>query len=174
MAGRSMAKLSFMTEEDRVQVGGETGGESVFKPHGVYEGVVVDGIVNSSVTGPFNRELIVALSARVSTFFKLLPTDRKAAGLTEFRGSMLMTPEAVDAFRVLIAYELGQLPQGIVVAHAAAPDVDGRSFMPGVFAKSVYGPLGIPYRCFDTVEAARDWLRAQLAAPGSAAGVSPD
>lgn len=152
-----------MKDNETLRVGGSSPGAAVFKPHGEYNGTIADAVVTAHVTGPFNREMVVALAGKVADFYRSLPREHKAGGITVFHESMMFTADAIDAFRELIAYELSLLPQGIVVAHVAGPEVEGHFLMPGIFAKSVYGPTGIPYQVFETIEAAERWVREQIA-----------
>jgi hypothetical protein len=153
-----------MSKEDQVRVDASDGDNPLFPPHGVYEGRINDGIFRAHVTGPVNRELVLSLSHKISDLFRALQTERKAGGITEFHESMIFTHEALVAHRDLIADGTKLLTQGMVVAHVAAPTVEGRELMAGIFARTVYGPLNIPYQCFDTVAEAESWVHDQISA----------
>lgn len=152
-----------MSKDEQVHVDASDGDSPLFRPHGVYEARINDGIFRAHVTGPINRELVLSLSHKISDLFRALPRERKAGGITEFHESMMFTHEALVAHRELIADGTKLLTQGMVIAHVAAPSVEGRELMAGIFARTVYGPLHIPYQCFETVAAAELWVHDQIA-----------
>lgn len=157
------ARLNAMNEKKSLRLDSSTIGKTIFKPHGEYDGNLVDGVVTAHVKGPINREMVVALSGKVGDFYRNIATDRRIGGITVFHESMMLTMDAIEAYRDLIVQELSLLPQGIVIAHVASPEVEASKLIPGIFARKVFEPLRVPYRFFDNLADAERWIREQIA-----------
>lgn len=150
-----------MSKPTELKVNAATAGDAPFAPHGEYCGAIEDRFVTAHVRGPFNREIITALAKQIAEFYSRLPPVKTGA-ITVFDESMLFTADAIDVLRDLVAYELSLLPHGIVIAHVAAPSVEGSAFMPAVLEKNVYSHFGLKYQCFAELEHAQVWVREQL------------
>lgn len=127
-----------------------------FRAHGEAIGRVQDRLVFFEITGPFNKE-----------FFQALETSRRDLGgshrprgpfanIVTVRGSLLMTPEAIEVYSHYV--------KGIrahATAHVVAEDVIGRSVMVPLLER-LYREARKSFDVFLDVQSAVRWAELQL------------
>lgn len=132
-----------------------------FQPHGRITAHIAGPILSFETEGPFNAEVIDALLRAYRPLLVEL-TGRGAYGhVTVFRGSMLATPDALEALGMLLAewHNHGIMPAAN--AYVADASVEGRGVMMPVYEKLFAGPA--PFRAFHSVEEAEAWIADVLA-----------
>jgi hypothetical protein len=133
-----------------------------FRPHGRTE-VWADGaLVHVAAEGPFNREGVDAFSQKMVELYRQLPAGMRFVNLTEFRVTMMATPDAWER----LAGHLSRVNDSglplVATAWIAAADVEGRGlFVPR--ATLLFRELGRSFECFETMGAAEAWGRRLLA-----------
>lgn len=133
-----------------------------FRPHG-HTVMWADGaLVHVVAEGPFNREGADAFSLKMVELYRQLPVGQRVVNLTEFRTSMMATPDAWEG----LAAHLGRVNDSglalVATAWIAAPDVEGRAlFLPR--AALLFREFGRVLEGFESAAQAEAWARRQLA-----------
>ena len=136
-----------------------------FKAHGRFD-IRCDGdVVLQCAEGPFNLEAVLALTqARQAAAQDWGAARHRHATITVFQGSMLMSPDALEAYASAlradmdVRYASGQ--PAPVMACVAGRWLEGRALMLPHFAK-LHADLNIRWQAFEVMLAARVWVRAQ-------------
>ena len=134
--------------------------ETTFPPHGQFN-IYLDGrILVTEVHGPWNVELVRRWAAAVRPYSLQLMPGGPWAGLALIRGSMLSTPEGMEALADVTANGVQHFGciANIVVA---AADVAGRGVIETQFKRIYEGVCA--YGFFYEMTEAREWLHALLA-----------
>lgn len=132
-----------------------------FRPHGEFT-IQVDGpLLLTDITGPWNRELVEYWGKLCYAPARALSDAGPYVGIAIIHESMLCTPDALELLRQIVLYSATRLR---CIAHVivAAPSVEGRDFLESTFAR-IYDGV-VEHRIFYTVEEARAWSLALLAA----------
>lgn len=133
-----------------------------FRAHGDIEMWREGAIVRLKARGPFNREAVLGLGRAMGDLLAADPPPAVFGDLLELRGSMMTSPDSLQA--------LGEFMQAMgrdrtpprAVAYVAGPDVEGRDFMLPLF-EALYRQHGRDFAAFDTLPEAQTWLLARLA-----------
>ena len=152
-----------MTHEP-IELSAELFSNLVFKPHGKYVASLEGQVIHSEITGPLNSEMIQLYRDSVRPLWLEAAEKGNFCTLAVLHESMLMTMDAIEQFAQATAAFAAKFPNYVGIAQVAAPSVDGRQLMAHVYRTRVYGPLGLRYEIFETVDEARAWLHAALAA----------
>lgn len=137
-----------------------TGGR--FRPHGRTAVWAEGALVHVLAEGPFNREGADAFSAKMVALYRELPPGLRVVNLTEFRGSMLATPEAWEHLALHLQRVNDSGMPLVATAWIAAHDVEGRSlFLPR--AALLFREYGRAFESFASMPEAEAWARRRLA-----------
>ncbi len=133
---------------------------TTFRAHGKFFSRVEGRLMISEVTGPWNKELVEEWALGSNPVAKSLGMH---IGIAVIHGSMLCTPEALLVLRRAAEHAAKALS---CVAHVIVADksVEGRDFVESSFIRTYRGVL--PLAIFYTLDEAREWSLAQLAANG--------
>ncbi|QYF93658.1 hypothetical protein KY495_23920 [Massilia sp. PAMC28688] len=136
----------------------------VFRPHGHFVSRVEGKIIISEVTGPWNKELVEEWAIGSQPVALALSKHGPHVGIAVISGSMLCTPDALKVLREAAEYTARQLN---CLAHVIVADktVEGRDFVEPNFFRAYEGVM--PLAIFYTLDEARAWALAQLAAAGA-------
>lgn len=136
----------------------------VFRSHGHFATRVEGRLIISDVTGPWNKELVEEWAYGSQPVAQAMSEHGPHIGIAVIKGSMLCTPDALKVLRQAAAHAAATLG---CIAHVivASKDVEGRDFVEPNFIRAYEGVL--PLAIFYTLDEARAWSLAQLAAIGS-------
>ncbi|PWF54940.1 hypothetical protein [Massilia glaciei] len=134
-----------------------------FQAHGEFKTHVDGHLIVSEVAGPWNKELVEDWAADAFNQLKAAPPAGALVGITIIRGSILCTPEALDALARAVRYGANHL-DCIGNCIVAADDVEARSLLEPIYARLYIGVT--PYRFFRDFDTARQWAFALLAEKG--------
>lgn len=129
--------------------------ENVFPPHGQFRIYRDDRILVTEVQGPWNVELVRQWAFALSPYVLQLKNGGPWAGLALIKGSMLSTPDGMEALgRVTVdgAKNYGCIANVIV----ASSDVAGRGVIESQFQRIYEGVCD--YAFFDDLDEAKKWL----------------
>lgn len=133
-------------------------GPEGFRPHGRTTAWAEGALVHVVAEGPFNGEAMQAFAAQMAPLYASLPPGRPFVNLTEFRHSMLATPEAWEG---LAAYLQQMNASGLplrATAWIAGPEVEGRAlFLPR--GEQLFRAAGRRFATFATLTEAEAWAR---------------
>lgn len=132
-----------------------------FKPHGQVEFWTEGPVVRIEAQGPFNREAIQAVGLAMQELFAGSPPSGAFADILEVRRSIMISPEALEAFGLFLARMSVNHSAPLAVACVVAPEVEGRSLVLPLLAK-LYAKHGRQFAAFETMPAAEAWVRERL------------
>jgi hypothetical protein len=133
----------------------------VFKPHGSIQVQILGPLIKALAIGPFNKELIDVLIESHTGLWEHFKHFPRWGYLTLFSQSALTTNETLEA---IIAYNLDLSSQGKAphfLAYVIEDKVEGGNVMRQTYTKA-YTRLPYPFRCFDNLPDAEDWIKQQL------------
>lgn len=132
-----------------------------FRAHGFME-VSVDAQLNvMEAHGPFNKELVLAANQAQAQIDPHLPGAQRWGSILVFRGSALATPDAMEEIARIVASRCAQGIRPVAIGFVLGRDVEGVGIMGEHYVRA-YARSGIPGAVFADVEAARQWVLAQL------------
>ncbi|TXH88862.1 MAG: hypothetical protein E6Q78_09360 [Rhodoferax sp.] len=124
--------------------------------------VSVDAKLNIMVAhGPFNKELVLAADQAQEQIDPHLESAQRWGSVLVFKGSALATPDAITAIADIVARRCAQGIRPVAIALVMADDVEGASLMAPHYLQA-YARSSIPGAVFAEVQAASDWVLAQL------------
>jgi hypothetical protein len=133
-----------------------------FAPHGELSVRFDDGLLLWLNRGPFNLEALQCYGqARQAAFERWALDERWVAGVVEWQGSALMSPDAFQAYRLGFERFMASHHTLVAVAWVARPEVEGVDFMRDYFAP-LFERHDLPLRLFAAREPAVAWAREQL------------
>lgn len=138
----------------------------VFKPHGDYAASLEGSVIHSEIAGPINAEMVQLYRAAVRPLWLQAAAMGRFGTLAVFRDNMLMTMDAITEFAAATQQLATAFPNYVGIAQVAAAHVVGRDQMAYLYRHRVYGPLGLRYEIFETVDAARSWINDVIAERG--------
>ncbi|GAB3728623.1 hypothetical protein GCM10028794_02250 [Silanimonas algicola] len=138
--------------------------DPLFPPHGRIEVHPHGRVVYFEANGPLNAEAVAAMRSAYTPVMAAMAADGPFGHISTFHGSMLATPEALQAFtRLLDEWRAsGLIPT--VNAYVVAADVEGRNLLLPRYA-AAFGREA-RFRAFEDLESAEAWVVAQLAEHG--------
>jgi len=134
-----------------------------FKPHGLIEFWTEGPVVRIEAQGPFNREAIQAVGVAMRELFVAMPPAPQFADILEIRHSIMISPEALEAFGRFLAQMSANKSAPVAVAYVVAGDVEGRSMILPLLAR-LYAEHGRDFAAFETLAQAEAWVRKRLSA----------
>lgn len=135
-----------------------------FRPHGRVEYEAQGQVLWARATGPFNAELMQALSDLVVATFPAMSAQGPWVNICTFNHSALCSPEVLTAFTGTMKQLVQMKIAPIGTAFVLPPEVDGALVMGPLYA-SCFKEAGIPYASFPSVELASQWGASLLAPP---------
>jgi hypothetical protein len=135
-----------------------------FTPHGELSAVICGKVLYFESVGPFNAEVVDAVVRTYRPVLAQLADAGPFAHITVFHRSMLATPDAMQAFAGLLAEWKRSGLAPIANAYVAGVEVEGSAIMLPMFARAFEG-FG-PFRGFQQLDAAEDWVGAALREAG--------
>lgn len=144
---------------------------SRFSPHGVMEMRDRDGILWCELTGPMNLEFVQAYLKMWRHAVQARPPSETVLVLVRWQQTLLITPDATEHIRAVLARSGRKVPCHIV--WVVPEDIEGRSLLLDTWV-SMYEDAGIPLEVFSDDEAAQARVlalqRALRGQPEDAAG----
>lgn len=98
-----------------------------FRPHGRMTLWAEGAVVHVLAEGPFNMEAVDRFSDEMVAHYRQLPEGQRYVNLTEFRTSMMATPEAWERLATHLARVDGSGLPLVATAWIAAADAEGRA-----------------------------------------------
>jgi len=137
-------------------------GRDRFRPHGRTLLWADGAVVHVLAEGPFNQEAAGEFSDAMVALYRQLPPGQRFVNLTEFRTSMMATPEAWDLLATHLArVDASGLPL-VATAWIVGDDVEGRRlFLPR--ATALFASRGRVFESFTDAAQAEAWARRLLA-----------
>lgn len=132
-----------------------------FQAHGDTRCWVEGPIVYVEAVGPFNVEGFAVFSKDVLAIYAELPSDLGFVNITEFRVSMMATPEAWAELEVHLGRMKGSGLPLRGTAWVAGPEVEGRSLFLQRGAR-VFKAIGLHFASFATMDEAKIWANNRL------------
>lgn len=132
-----------------------------FRPHGRVEYEEQGNILLTRAWGPFNVELVGALTTLVNNVFPFMASKGNWVNVCVFEKSALASFEVLETLSEMIKQLVQLNIAPVSVAFVLPPDVEGVNFMAPLYAKSV-GNGGIPFESFPNFEQAEKWAKSFL------------
>lgn len=134
---------------------------AAFRPHGRTTVRTEGAVVHVTAEGPFNHEAVDLLSVEMLAQYRRLPPGFRFVNLTEFRGSMVATPEAWEHLATHLSRVNDSALPLVATAWIGAAQVEGRSlFMPR--AEALFRASGRVFASFVAMAEAEAWAMEQL------------
>ncbi|MBC7917373.1 MAG: hypothetical protein H7Y28_06160 [Rhodoferax sp.] len=133
-----------------------------FKAHGQADYEVHGRVVHVQAMGPFNAELVPAISQTIGKLIGPLAESGNWAQIITFRKSALCSPVSLQEFAASLKARYTNPATNPVVALVMAPEVEGAHIMPAMICKC-YGDAGVECRAFTSRDDAQQWVESQLA-----------
>ncbi|MDT9000925.1 hypothetical protein RQP53_16735 [Paucibacter sp. APW11] len=135
-----------------------------FRPHGRVEYEEQGRILWSRATGPFNPELMQALSELVIATFPAMTAKGPWVNICTFNHSALCSPDVLLSFTATMKQLVQMKIAPVATAFVLTPEVDGAELMAPLFEKC-FKEGGIPFACFPSIELAQQWASSRLSPP---------
>lgn len=135
--------------------------EGTFRVHGFMEVSVDERLNIMEAYGPFNKELVLAADRAQEQIDPHLPGAQRWGSILVFRGSALATPEAMATIAEIVARRCAQGIRPTAIGFVLGQGVEGAGIM-GEHYLRAYARSGIPGAVFSDMEAAQQWVLAQL------------
>ncbi len=134
-----------------------------FKPHGYVEISPFGRITHLVAQGPFNKEAVLALNAARLAFLAQNPPplNEAYAFLTECRGSMMMSPDALQVFKAGYAEAYSRYHAPVASVWVATDTVEGVRFVVSQVASAMID-VGTECQVFSDLPSAEAWLHHKL------------
>lgn len=132
-----------------------------FKPHGLVEMWLEGNILRYDAVGPFNRELVRAISQAQHEIMLAAKARGACVEIVTIHESALVTPDGLAELALILQDVNQQGLAPLAVAYVMTADVEGANLMAPLFRKR-YQDQGRVFQIFDRMEDARVWAQAQL------------
>ena len=133
-----------------------------FKPHGRIESTVVGNLFIQEATGPFNKEILLAMESVHTRPRELLASVGPWAAMFVFNQSALASPEMLDGLKKYLATQVTRENASVATALVLPPQVEGALLMGPLYLRAWRG-AGIHSEIFGAREDAEHWIAACLA-----------
>lgn len=134
-----------------------------FKPHGRVDIWMEDDVLQYEATGPFNAEVFDRLAVAQGNFLKSLVFTGPWASICTMRHSAMATPDAIQRYTELMQRPKPPSFEPVATAFVIADGVEGAKIMSPHFER-VYSSINRSFRIFGTMEQAKLWVCAMVAA----------
>ncbi len=132
-----------------------------FRPHGSVQMWMEGDFLYYESTGPFNLELVESLAVAQMELLRATQYEGPWASICTVLNSAMASPEALDRYERLMRKEKPPGKEPVATAFVLGPDVEGAKLMAPRFTK-IYQGIQRPFQCFERIEDARAWARAQM------------
>ncbi len=132
-----------------------------FRPHGRVEFVKQENVLICYATGPFNFELMEALSNVQKPVIEELIKQGKWGDVVILKESALVSPETLNAFEAYLMRLAGLGLISSATAFVLTPEVEGAQLMAPYFVEA-YSNAGVELHVCDSFEQGLDWVKAKL------------
>ena len=134
---------------------------SRFRPHGRVEFVRRENVLICYATGPFNAELIEAVSKVETGLIVELIQQGKWGDVIVLKESALASPDTVDAFAANVKRLVGLGVMSSATALVLTPEVEGAQLMAPHYIRA-YSNVGLELHVCDSLEQGWNWVKARL------------
>jgi hypothetical protein len=132
-----------------------------FKPHGTVDSKVVGNLFIQEATGPFNKEIVLAMDVVHAEARGLLLSGGAWGALFVFKNSALASPEMLDRLQKYLSMQVtrknASVATGLVLPHS----VEGAAFMAPLYVRA-WRNAGICCEAFVDYLEAHSWVSKQL------------
>ncbi|CAM8667886.1 hypothetical protein MCEMSEM18_01658 [Comamonadaceae bacterium] len=128
-----------------------------FKPHGRIDSKVIGNIFVQEGTGPFNKEIFLAMRSVHSSAKEMLPSEGPWYGLFIFRNSALAPQEMLDDFCEYLKDQKRLNRSSRATAIVLSESVEAAALMKPLYLR-VWSEAGIPCKAFGDEREAHEWL----------------
>lgn len=136
-----------------------------FKPHGTIESRIEGRLFIQNATGPFNKEILLAMDAIHTQAREFLASQGPWGGLFVFKSSALASQEMLEGLKNYLSLQVNNKHGSVATALVLAPNVEGASLMTQHYLDA-WRSAGIPCEKFENYEDAHRWVALQLASNG--------
>lgn len=136
-------------------------GKSLFKAHGQADYEVNGRVVSVRAEGPFNAELVPAISQTVAKLLGPLMQSGNWAQIITFHNSAMCSQQALHDFAASLKARYTNPATNPVVALVMGPDVEGAGIMPAMICEC-YAQAGVTCRAFASQPEALQWAQSLL------------
>jgi len=132
-----------------------------FRPHGRVEHEVKGNILWTTAVGPFNSELLEALTKLTLDLLPALATKGPWGNVCTFKHSALGSADVLARLADLVKQAVQANMAAVCVAFVLPPEVEGADLMRPLYAKC-YEDAGVRFDAFPNVELASRWVESVL------------
>ena len=132
-----------------------------FRPHGRIEFWTEGSVLRIVAEGPFNREAVQAVGLAMRDLFAGMPVVGRFADILDMRGSLLASPDALEAFGDFLQAMSAAQTAPEAVAWVVAQEVEGRDLMLPIYGQ-LYARHGRQFAAFESMAEAEAWVRKRL------------
>jgi hypothetical protein len=133
-----------------------------FKPHGRVEMFLQGRIICVKARGPFNQELMTALTSLEAQFLSEVASLGPFGEIVSFYESVLASPEVMVGHRQLLEMLKGAGLAHKATAYVITPNLEGAEFTAPI-AVNNYAAVDWPFKLFDNLPEAQIWVEQMLA-----------
>ena len=134
---------------------------SRFRPHGRVEFVKRENVLICYATGPFNVELIEAVSNVEAKLIEELVQQGKWGDIIVLKESAMASPGTVEAFASNVKRLVAQGVMSSATALVLSPEVEGAAFMSPLYVRA-YSNVGMELHVCKDFGLAWSWVKARL------------
>ena len=132
-----------------------------FRPHGRVEYTALGNVMICEATGPFNKELVGAVSAVQADLIDGIIQQGKWGDVVIFKDNAMASPEAIASYTEYLQALVAAGVMSSATALVMTPDVEGAEFMLPLYRKC-YEVVGLTVGLFDNTEAALAWVKSRI------------
>jgi hypothetical protein len=132
-----------------------------FKPHGFIESKVVGRLFIQEATGPFNKEILLAMDAVHAKARLLLTAGGPWAALFIFKNSALASPEMLSGLRKYLALQVTRNNASVATGLVLPKHVEAASLLTPHYLRA-WRDAGITCEAFEDLALAHAWIAQQL------------
>ena len=137
---------------------------AMFKPHGAIESRIEGKLFIQEATGPFNKEILLAMDFVHSQARHLLMEGGPWGALFLFKQSALASPEMLSGLKKYLSIQVTRKNASIATGLVFSPGVEGAALMKPHYLGAWRG-AGILCEAFEAEQEGRDWISAQMVRP---------
>ena len=134
---------------------------TTFKPHGTIESKIEGNLFIQEATGPFNKEILLAMDAVHTKARQVLVSSGPWGGLFIFKNSALASPEMLDGLKKYLLAQVKRKHASLATGLVLPQSVEGASLMTPHYLRA-WRDAGIVCAAFEDVLDAHDWISLQL------------
>lgn len=132
-----------------------------FKPHGTIESRIDGRLFVQEATGPFNKEILLAMDSVHTNARALLASQGPWGALFVFKKSALASPEMLEGLKKYLSIQVAGKNASVATALVLSPRVEGASLMAQHYLRA-WRSAGILCESFEDYDEAHRWVTLQL------------